>query len=471
MKSLKVVHIILSGGFGSRLWPLSRKNFPKPLLPLVDGKSLLELTISRNEALVDEQVIITNEEQFFNLRESTSKYSNKNTRYIIESYAKNTAPAISIAVNSVQDDNVIFIVTPADHLITPVLDYQLNIKSAIDIATNQELMVLFGISPTEPSVNYGYIELDGSQDQFSKIRSFHEKPSLLKAKEYLQSNRFFWNSGIFCFSKKTFINEMQHHCSKLLKQSVDANKNPEVISDNSVKIPAAAMKEMDNISIDYALIENSSKLACISTRFTWHDLGNFNELKYVLKQQDSNFIQSDYDVVSSASKNNIIVSNTRPIVLNNISDLSIIDTEDVLYISQTNLNNGQLNGFKLVEENLPQLQNQLNWELRPWGRFDVIREESGYKVKKIEVNPGGSLSLQYHNHRCEHWLVISGKATVQLNEDTVILSPGESIDIPTSAHHRLQNFEADKLVIIETQFGDYLGEDDIVRIKDLYDRK
>ncbi|MEK9726810.1 MAG: mannose-1-phosphate guanylyltransferase/mannose-6-phosphate isomerase [Candidatus Margulisiibacteriota bacterium] len=470
MPQLPIIHIVLSGGFGSRLWPLSRKNFPKPLLPIVNGKSLLELTVERHIPIINQSIFVTNEDQFFNLKECISSKSLDNTQFIVESCSKNTAPAISLAVHSIELDDAIFVVTPSDHLISPIENYQQFLQQAIEVATNESMIVLFGITPTSPSINYGYIEIETNINGVAAIQSFHEKPIQAKANEYIKNDHFFWNSGIFCFRKSSFINEMSSHCPELIQSTKNALKKKEWIGSNAIKIPYETMSEMQKISIDYALIEKTNQLKCIPTNFSWFDLGNFNELKHVFKEQDENFTQSEFKIVTENSKNNVIVSKTRPIVLNNVSDISIIDTEDVLYVSKTDENNSQSNGFNLIEDHLPQLQNQSAWEIRPWGRFDVLREEDGFKVKKIMVKPNGSLSLQYHHHRCEHWLVISGQATVQLNDETLSLNPGDSIDIPTKAHHRLQNFGTDELVIIETQFGDYLGEDDIVRINDVYNR-
>ena len=465
-----IIHIILSGGFGSRLWPLSRTNFPKPLLPLVDGKSLLELTIDRHRTMIDEQIIVTNEDQFFNLREATQAHQTQETRYIVETCAKNTAPAISLAVNAIQDEDATVLVTPSDHLISPIADYQAHLTQAIELASKQDKIFLFGITPTAPAISFGYIELADAKDGYHDIRSFHEKPDTSTAESYLTKGSFLWNSGIFCFSKRAFIKEMTVHCPTTLQQSVSALSQATPISSDAIKIPTEAMAPMDKVSIDVALIEKTSAIGCLPTNFNWQDLGNFNELKQVFDSQDQNFVQANHAVLSADSTNNVVVARTRPIVLNHVSDLSIIDTEDVLYVSQTGMNNSNSNGFSMVQETLPELQRQLNWEIRPWGRFDVIREEPGFKVKKIQVKPGGCLSLQYHHHRCEHWLVIAGTATIQLNEETLTLHAGESIDIPIKAQHRLQNNGSEPLIIVETQFGDYLGEDDIVRIGDVYDR-
>ena len=466
--SQSVINVILCGGFGSRLWPLSRENYPKPLLPIFNNESLLSLTLKRHQNLVDHTIIVTNAAQVKNMQAEVEKYGINNVEYLVESVSKNTAPAIALAALAAPND-AILVVTPSDHYIPTIDTYCSDMELAISNAKKSNQLWLFGISPNGPSTEYGYIETDGRDGPIQGVRSFHEKPTKDVAQAYSQNPNMMVNSGIFCFSKETFLNELTALAPDLFAQCQDAAVTLSY-DGVPVTIDEASMSPIKKISIDYAMMEKSSNIGCIKAGFEWSDCGAFTQLIPFLETNGPNYCEPKTSLIASHASNNVVFGTHRPIALHDVHNVSVIDTDDVIMVANRDSEVPFSDLIDTVKQQAPRLSRQDKWEIRPWGRFNVLTHQDGYKVKKITVNPGGTLSLQSHKHRQEHWVVVSGLATVEVDDVQSSLTSGESILIPLGSKHRLSNNGSELVIIIETQIGDYLGEDDITRYEDAYGR-
>jgi len=445
-------NIVLCGGVGARLWPLSRKLMPKQFLKLFDGKSLFQKTIERNKKIVDNFLIISNIDQYFIALDQLDEIGESQKPFLLEQVGKNTAPAITFAAFECDKDEILF-VTPSDHLIKDELKYQQAIKKAEKLAQDGYL-VTFGIKPSHPDTGYGYIEASGFD-----VLNFYEKPDLDRANKYLKSGNFYWNSGMFMFKAGVFLDELKIHspkifesCKKIYEQDI------KTIGNNQKRI--TNMKNLDSISIDYALMEKSFKIKMVPSNFDWNDVGSFDSL---IDEIDST------DTIEIDSKNNFYYSD-KLIASVGLEDVIVIDTKDALLISrkgQTQKIKEIVNILKNKKQNLIEVHSKVH---RPWGSYEVLIEDNGYKIKRIVVKPGKRLSLQKHFHRNEHWIVLSGTATVTVENRTYLVRPNESTYIKTGEVHRLANNGKIPVVLIEAQVGEYTGEDDIVRIEDDHER-
>lgn len=455
-----MINIILCGGSGTRLWPLSRELMPKQFIRLFENKSLYQQTIERNIRLCDSILIVSHKEQFYLALDQCLPYG-ENFKFILEAQAKNTAPAVMLASLTLSDEDIV-LVTPSDHLISNLEQYTACVKKAHKLA-EKGFLVTFGIKPTKPHTGYGYIESENNID----VKMFHEKPNLETAQQYLASSNFYWNAGIFCFKVKTIKEEFQKYNQELYKQILNVFKQCEIKSENVLQTTENALKDLPAISIDYALFEKSQKIKVVPCNFGWNDLGNFDSLSEVYKKnEDGNSLLGN--VISINSKNNFIVNNHNPkkiIATVDVNDFIIVDTADALLIA----NKGSSEKVKNIVSQVKEIGEQYrvhNKVYRPWGNYTVLEDQAGYKIKMIEVNPGKRLSLQKHFHRNEHWIVLSGTATVQINDTKTLVRPNESIYIKMGELHRLSNEGIIPIVMIEAQVGEYTEEDDIVRFDD-----
>jgi len=462
-----MINLILAGGSGTRLWPLSRKLLPKQFLQIFDGLSLFQKTILRNFEFVDKFIIIVNEEQFFlaydQLEELKNDYqlSITNYQFILEPFGKNTAPAIAFSCFDAKD---IIFVTPADHLI----ENDDNYKRAIYLAKNpaKNNLITFGITPTFPNIGYGYIEANAldNRNEVLNVNKFHEKPDLETAKKYLKESKYFWNSGMFVFDAKLYLDELKKHKPKVYKKSKIAYENAKK-DNNLIRIKPSFMQEIEDISIDYAVMEKSENVKVIKSDFQWNDVGSFDTL--IDKVNFDNLS----NVVEIDSKNNFYYSNNKKIISTiGLEDFIVIDTNDALLISKK----GETQKVKKIVNKLKSINHSLltthSIVYRPWGTYEVLINEKNYKIKRIVVKPGKRLSLQKHFHRNEHWIVVSGTATVTVGDNTYYVRPNESTYIKMGEVHRLANEGKIPVILIEVQVGEYTGEDDIVRIEDDYKR-
>jgi len=442
-----VTNLILCGGSGTRLWPLSRALMPKQFVKLFEHKSLFQLTVERNSTLCNEQFIVSNNEQYFLALDQLEELGTFHNRYLLEPIGRNTAPAIALACMALNAEDIV-LVTPSDHLIKDQKAYEKVVMEA-DILARQDFLVTFGIKPTFAETGYGYIEANGTND----VTAFHEKPELSTAEMYINAGNYYWNSGMFCFKAGIFLNELETYAPEIFLTCKKAYENAK--GDGMIRILHEDMLAIPEDSIDYAVLEKSHKVKVIPSDIGWSDVGSFDALSHEFESDESNnFIMSD-----------------KHVSLIDVCDLIVIDTEDALLISQKGSSQKVKEIVRRLKKENVELTTTHKTTHRPWGTFTVLEDKLGYKIKKIMVKPGKRLSLQKHFHRNEHWIVVSGTATVRVEEKTYIVRENESTYIKAGEVHRLENQGKIPIVLIEAQVGSYTGEDDIVRIEDDYKRE
>ena len=466
-----IVPVILSGGSGTRLWPLSRKLYPKQFLNLVNkNTSVFQDTILRLPANASNPLIICNEEHRFLAAEQIRQINKSSQGIILEPIGKNTAPAITLAALKILNNNVdpILLVLPADHVIKNIKKFHESIEVAKILAEEGKL-VTFGIFPTEAKTDYGYIQAEiNGNSKYHKINSFIEKPSLTKAKEYFIDGNYFWNSGMFMFKASVYLDELKQFAPKILN-CCSKSLEIEYKDLDFTRLDTNEFFNCPDLSIDYAVMEKTKKSLVVPIDVGWNDIGSWETLIATkIKDKDGN--SSEGDVILDGVKNTHIYSTNRLVSALNVSDLVIIDTQDALLV--TNKNN--TNNIKSIINNLKE-NKRLEIEthrkvFRPWGYYDSIDIGEGFQVKRISVKPNAKLSLQKHNHRAEHWVIVSGSATITCGKKKYVLEKNQSTYIPKGEIHRLENHGKVALEIIEIQTGSYLGEDDIIRLEDEYQR-
>ena len=468
-----MTNIILCGGNGTRLWPISRTLMPKQFVKLFDEKSLFQLTVERNSQFCDNQFIVSNTEQYFlaldqldemikkdtKVSFDSSSLNLSNNKYLLEPIGRNTAPAIALACLEL-DPNEIVLVTPSDHLIKDEVEYKKVLTQAKDLANDNNL-VTFGITPEYPEIGYGYIEAEQES-----VIAFHEKPDIETAKKYLDEGNFYWNSGMFCFKAGIFLDELKNYSPEIYEKANEALNNAN--KNDIIRIKHEDMIAIPEDSIDYAVMEKSSKVKVIPSDIEWSDVGSFDALFDELPKDKNNNTLNDKHI-SINSKNNLIYGKDKHIATIDVDDLIIVDTGDALLVSKK----GSSQKVKKVVEEIKKTTQLHNIHLtghRPWGTYTVLEDTQGYKIKTIVVKPGSRLSLQKHFHRSEHWIVVSGTATVTVGDVTKLIRPNESTYIKMGEIHRLENQGKIPVVLIEAQVGEYTGEDDIIRFDDDFER-
>jgi mannose-1-phosphate guanylyltransferase len=455
-----MTNIILCGGSGTRLWPISRTLMPKQFVKLFDNKSLFQLTVERNSKVCKSQFIVSNTEQYFLALDQLEELEKENNKYLLEPVGRNTAPAIALACMAL-DSQEIVLVTPSDHLIKDEHEYAKVLLRAQELASKDNL-VTFGITPSFAETGFGYIEAKGWD-----VVSFKEKPDFKTATEYLAAGNYYWNSGMFCFKAGVFLDELKKYSPEVYERSLVAFHNAS--QENMIRIKHEDMINIPEDSIDYAVMEKSSAVKVVPSNINWSDVGSFDALFEELpKDKNNNTLNDKY--ISIDSKNNLIYGKDKYIATIDIEDLIIVDTGDALLISKK----GSSQKVKKVVAELKKSTSLHNIHLtgyRPWGTYTVLEDRPGYKIKRIVVKPGKRLSLQKHFHRNEHWTVVSGTATVTVGNTTKLIRPNESTYIKMGEIHRLENEGKIPVVMIEVQVGEYTGEDDIIRIDDDFNRE
>lgn len=454
-----MTNIILCGGSGTRLWPISRTLLPKQFVKLFNEKSLFQLTVERNSKVCDKQFIVSNAEQYFLATDQLEELNKTNNSYLLEPIGRNTAPAIALACLALGEDELV-LVTPSDHLIKNETEYAKVLEQAKNLAQENNL-ITFGITPTFAETGFGYIESNDLD-----VKAFHEKPDFQTATRYLEAGNYYWNSGMFLFKAGVFLNELQKHSPEIYESSLQAYSNAP--KEDIVRIKHEDMINIPEDSIDYAVMEKSDIVKVVPSDISWNDVGSFDSL-YDELPKDENNNTLNKNLISINSKNNLIYGNERKIATVDVEDLIVVDTGDALLISKKGSSQKVKDVVAEVKKD-SQLHNIHLTGYRPWGTYTVLEDSPGYKIKRIEVKPGKRLSLQKHYHRNEHWIVVSGQATVTINQDTFKLNENESTYIKAGDLHRLLNDTNKSLVIIEAQVGHYTGEDDIVRLDDDFKR-
>ena len=458
--------IILAGGSGSRLWPLSRELYPKQLIKLNGEDSLLQSTFKRLTTFVEPTniVSITNVKHANDVKFQLSQI-NPNSTTLVEPMGKNTAPAIACTLEFIRqksDKDEIVLIVPSDQLITDIKAFEQSVKDAIKIAEDGYI-VTFGIRPSYPETGYGYVKIENKFKTGYKVEKFVEKPNLETAKQYISDGGYYWNGGIFLGKASTILEEFAH-----LSKEVFENLNQLDFSEKA-SIPFGTYEKMPSISIDYAIMEKSDKVALVELKSDWNDLGSWQSL-YDVKEKDSKGNVIEGNVIANDVSNSLIYSSKKLVAACGLEDIIIVETEDAIMACKKD----RSQEVKQVYEELKSKDDAAHLlhktVFRPWGYYTCLAEGEGYLTKVIGVAPKQKLSIQSHNHRSEHWVVLEGKALVILNDEEHYLEAGQSIDIPLQAKHSLQNPYEKELKIIEVQKGDYISEDDIIRYEDVYGR-
>ena len=469
----QLIPTILCGGAGSRLWPVSREHHPKPFIRLADGQSLLQKAFLRGAALpgVTEALTVTNREFFFKTEDELAEVNATGigTAFILEPFARNTAAAIAAAALQVQERHgadAVMLVLAADHMISDQAAFAQAVVQAIALAKDGKL-VTFGIKAETPETGYGYIEAEGHT-----VLRFVEKPSLDKALAYLASGRFHWNAGIFCFTAGTLLAQMALHCPDILAASracMDRSRMAQGKGFVQLELDSASFQDVPSESIDYALMEKSAAVAVVPCDIGWSDIGSWNALGD-LGTPDAQGNRVEGEALLHNANNCTIHSRERMVGAVGVSNLVIIDTPDAILVAEKACAQDVKHIYAKLKANGHEAHKLHRTVHRPWGTYSVLEEGAGFKIKRIEVKPGGSLSLQMHHHRSEHWIVVNGMAWVVNGEQDLLLNTHQSTYIPAGHKHRLENPGLVNLVMIEVQSGAYLGEDDIVRFQDNYGR-
>ncbi len=464
----KIQPVILAGGTGSRLWPLSRELYPKQLLQLTDDSSLLQTTVKRVSRLSEVQppIIVVGEEHRFITKSQVDELGIGGFTILLEPLGKNTAPAICGAAEYVYkegEDDMILLVLPSDHLIAKEEEFLSAVKQAAELA-RQGRIVTFGIFPKRPETGYGYIEKGEGGD----VISFKEKPGIELANEYIKKGNFFWNSGMFAFSVKTFKDEMEKHAPEILNTMAESIRHGK--KDGCFfRFGADAMMSSPSDSIDYALMEKTDCAAVVTADLGWSDIGSWQALWEVLdKDSEGNVCRGD--VILEDTKNCLIKSDDKLVTAVGLENTLVVETADAVLVASMS---GSQDVKKIVEVLKKKDRKEFRCHrtvYRPWGSYTVLEEQQRFQMKKIVVNPGAKLSLQKHHHRHEHWVVVTGTARITNGDDVFLLYENQSTYIPAGTMHRLENPGVIPLELIEVQIGSYLGEDDIVRFDDVYGR-
>ena len=470
---IMILPVILSGGAGTRLWPISREAYPKPFIKLPDGESLIQKCYvrARNIADYDEILTVTNRDFFFLSKdefEKTGTLVSTNT-FLLEPAGRNSAAAIASAAHyarKVHGADCIMLVMPADHIIRDIEAFAEAVRQAEKLAFQGKL-VTFGIKPSTPEVGYGYILADGN-----KVEKFVEKPDKENAERYIRDGNYFWNSGMFCMRVGSFLEEIDTLAPDIAAQTARAVAGvKQSFADNwqQLEIQRADFENIKSISVDYAVFEKSQNVAIVPCDIGWSDIGSWNELG-ALYPNDACQNNAEGNVICKETNNCIVLGGKRLIATLGVKDLIISDSADALLVAHKDHAQGVRNIVDELKSRNHSAYREFPMVYRPWGNYTVLQEGVGFKLKRIEVKPNSQLSLQSHKYRSEHWVVVSGRALVINGEKKIELQPNQSTYIPLGNKHRLENLGTETLVIIEVQCGEYLGEDDIVRYEDSYGR-
>jgi mannose-1-phosphate guanylyltransferase/mannose-6-phosphate isomerase len=472
-----IVPLILSGGSGTRLWPVSRRTWPKPFMRMADGASLLARTLERALAVAAPGapvLTVTGRDHYFITRDeyaAAAPEAIERHRFLLEPAARNTAPAILLGALDVADrhgGHAIVVVLPADHLVADLDAFVQSVHAAAALAA-EDWLVAFGVPPDRPETGYGYIRRAGALGHGGfEIERFVEKPDLATAQAYLASGEYLWNAGMFCFRAQAMIDAAALACPEVLEAArachLDTPRDARV-----VEFAAESFRAIPEISIDYAVMERAHRRAVVPARFDWNDIGSWTAVseqappdargnrvvgEAVLVDADGCFVQAE----------------TRAVALVGVSDLAVIETADAVLVAHRDRAQDVKRAVEALRAKAhPSTEHHVT-VFRPWGSYTVLEDAADCKVKRLTVKPGQVLSLQYHHRRSEHWTVVRGTAKVRVGDVETVLERNQGTFIPMGVVHRLENPGSEDLHLIETQCGDYFGEDDIVRLEDVYGR-
>lgn len=469
---MQITPVILSGGSGTRLWPLSRKQYPKQYLPLVGDNTMFQETILRLSGLdnLADPIIVCNADHRFLVAEQCQQIDITNPTILLEPIGRNTAPAIAAAaMQSLKEkDNSVLLVLSADHVIQDVKAFHYAINIASKQAQDGKL-VTFGIVPTDTNTGYGYIKSSKENIEGSyKVEEFVEKPDLETARSYLEQGNYLWNSGMFMLQADVLIDELSEQSPNIVASVIDAVSNAEKDLD-FIRLDKKTFESSPSDSIDCALMEKSDNVVVVPLDAQWNDIGSWSVLHDIgTKDTNGNVIKGD--VIVQDTTNTYINANHHMVATIGVDNLIVVDTADATFIAAQDKVQEVKSIVEVMQSNGRNEGTTHRKVYRPWGWYDSIEVGKHFQVKRLHVNPGAKLSLQMHHKRAEHWVVVSGTATAINGEDVLTLTEGDSTYIPIGATHGLENKTNEQLEIIEVQSGTYLGEDDIIRFEDIYGR-
>jgi mannose-1-phosphate guanylyltransferase/mannose-6-phosphate isomerase len=465
---LPIIPVILSGGSGTRLWPVSREAYPKQFLPLAGKDTMLQATWKRVASIAGKApIVVANQEHRFMAAEQLRECNVTPQALILEPIGRNTAPAIAIAALQALagGDDALLLILPSDHVVRDEKAFHAAVAQAA-VAAQAGQLVTFGIVPTAPEIGYGYIKA-GPGEGVRAVERFVEKPDLATAEQYVRSGEYFWNSGMFLFKASRYLQELETLQPAILAASRAALDNASRDSD-FIRLDADAFAASPNDSIDYAVMEKTSAAAVVPLDAGWNDVGSWSAL-WEVSDKDSDGNAYHGDVIAVDCRNSYAYGN-RLIAMVGLDDVVVVETDDAVFV-------GHKDRVQHVKDIVAQIKRDGRSEAaahrkvyRPWGAYDSIDNGSRFQVKRITVKPGATLSLQMHHHRAEHWIVVSGTAEVTRGDEVILLTENQSTYIPLGVTHRLKNPGKLPLELIEVQSGSYLGEDDIVRFEDQYGR-
>lgn len=470
-----IVPVILSGGSGTRLWPLSRERLPKQLLALVgDGSTMLQDTVTRLNGLpaLESPLVVCNEEHRFLIADQLAEIGLINSRIVLEPVGRNTAPAVALAANvllanATESQDPLMLVLPADHVIADTVAFHRAIEKAISFAA-RGCLVAFGVVPNAPETGYGYIRHGTLESGAAPIVEFVEKPDRTRAEGFLNSGDYLWNSGMFLFSARTFLRELQAQAPDIADAVYQACKDP--TSDGGfIRVDRQSFAACRGDSVDYAIMEGSASGMVVPLNVGWSDVGSWSSLHdAMMPDAAGNVLRGD--VLAEDTEHSLVIAESRLVATVGLKEHVVVETKDAVLVVPTKRVQ-EVKGLVARLRESGRYEHALHREVhRPWGTYDSVESGPGYQVKRLSVKPGGAMSLQRHRHRAEHWVVVAGVARITRDGEVFELRANQSTYIPLGAKHRIENPGTETLHIIEVQTGGYLGEDDIERFEDRYGR-
>ena len=470
-----VVPVILSGGSGTRLWPLSREQLPKQLLALVgDGSTMLQDTVTRLNGLsaIEPPLVVCNEEHRFLIADQLAEIGFSNPRIVLEPAGRNTAPAVALAANVLLDNatksqDPLMLVLPADHVIADVTAFHQAIERALPFAA-RGCLVTFGVVSNGPETGYGYIRHGSIESGAASIVEFIEKPDRTRAERFLNSGGYLWNSGMFLFSARTFLRELQTQAPDIAATVHKACANP-AVDGRFIRVDRQTFAGCRGDSIDYAIMEGSAAGMVVPLSAGWSDVGSWSSLHEAMTPDSTGNVLRG-DVLAEDVERSLVIAESRLVATVGLKDHVVVETKDAVLVVPTDRVQ-EVKGLVARLRESGRSEHALHREVhRPWGTYDSVESGLGYQVKRLSVKPGGAMSLQRHRHRAEHWVVVAGFARITRDDEVFELQANQSTYIPIGAKHRIENPGTETLHIIEVQTGGYLGEDDIERFEDRYGR-
>jgi mannose-1-phosphate guanylyltransferase len=468
-----IVPVILAGGSGTRLWPLSRQTYPKQFLRLTGERSLLQETVLRSQSINSNEapIIVCNQDHYFLCLDQLKEINQAKHSFVIEPVARNSAPAIvaaALEALKTKGDDAVLVVMPSDHHIDDLPNFKQTIDTAVSAAKNGYLVTL-GVTPTSPETGYGYIKTSSEiTSNIFQVETFTEKPNKEIAEQFLKAGDYFWNSGIFIFKADCFLKEIKQYAPDIL-EAVTTSFTTGLQRDNYIRLNEDIFSTCRNESIDYAVMEQTKQAVMVPLTTAWNDLGCWNSVAKANNKDDNDNVVIG-DVVTQNTESCYLHSEGKQLSTLGLKDHIIVNTKDSVLVAHKDYSQQVKELVNTLKTNNSPLVHSHTKVFRPWGYYEGLISLENFLVKHIRVNPGEKLSLQMHNHRSEHWIVVSGVATVTCADKRFTLTEGESTFIPIKTKHCLENETDEPMYIVEVQCGDYIGEDDIIRFEDRYGR-